>query len=909
MKPETAGRTAVTEAPGQQAGTGPHSGPEAPAGMLARLAAWLAGAACRRPARTLLAAALAALLSLAVVVDGFSLDSDVTRLFPRDLPWRQTERAMAEAFPQREDLIAIVVDGVTADVADRAAGRLEAALAARTDLFAAVTRPDGDAFFRRSAFLFMPEPEVRDTTDRIIQAQPLLGTLAADPSLRGIATTFGLLLQGVERGETTLAEIATPMAALIPPAEAALAGRLRFLDWGSLFTGRQAGVLELRRFVLAKPRLDFANLSPGAAAGDLVRATARELGLTPDHGVTVRLTGQVVMGDEEFATVAEGAVTNTVLSLVLVAALLWLALHSLRLILPVLATLMLGLVITAAFGVLVVGPYNPLSIAFAVLFIGLGVDFGIQYAVRYREQRFLLDREPATTRASPEIELRAALASAAGVAGPGILLAAGAIAGGFLAFLPTEYRGVSELGAIAGFGMVAAALLSLTVLPALIIWTEPPGEAVELGWPALARLEDRLSAGARRHALAVGAVALACAACLPALPFDFNPLNLRDPKAESVATFRDLMKVPETTPNTLSVLVPSLAEAAPLAARLEALPEVAQVMTLASFIPEDQDAKLALVQDAADLLGPSLNPDPMLPPPDDAAVSTALRQLARALDKAGTGSSTEAAATRRLAAALRRLGGGPTAPRRLFAEAVLPGLDATLAGLRDALAARPVALADLPPSLAAEWVAPDGRARVEAFPRALDDGNATMRRFAEAIQTVAPQATGPAISVQASANTIRQAFILAGAIALVLTLVLLLAALRDLRLALLALAPLALAGLLTLATCALLGPALNLANIIALPLLFGIGVAFDIYYVTAWRGGERRLLPSALTRAVLFSALTTASAFGTLALSNHPGTASMGVLLALSLVYTLLAVLVALPVLLHAFGEAPAKAG
>jgi hypothetical protein len=163
VKPDAPGREAGTEAPG-------HAGPEAPAGALARLAAWLAGTACRRPARTLLAAGLAALLSLAVVVDGFSLDSDVTRLFAQDLPWRQTERAMAEAFPQREDLIAIVVDGATADVADRAAGRLAAALAARTDLFAAVSRPDGDAFFRRSAFLFMPEPELRDTTDRIINA-------------------------------------------------------------------------------------------------------------------------------------------------------------------------------------------------------------------------------------------------------------------------------------------------------------------------------------------------------------------------------------------------------------------------------------------------------------------------------------------------------------------------------------------------------------------------------------------------------------------------------------------------------------------------------------------------------------------------------------------------------------------
>ncbi len=899
----------MNQQPGVELGHPAHlAGPEAPAGALARLAAWLTGTACRRPARTLLAAALAALLSLAVVVDGFSLDSDISRLFRQDLPWRNTERAMAEAFPQREDLIAVVVDGVTGDVADRAAAALHQVLAGRADLFSSVTRPDADAFFRRSALLFLPEAEVRETTDRIIQAQPLLGTLAADPSLRGIATTFGLLLEGVERGDVQLAEVAGPMAALLPPAEAALAGRLRFLDWGSLFTGRQPGPLELRRFVLAKPRLDFANLSPGAAAGDLIRATARQLNLTPAQGVTIRLTGQVVMADEEFATVAEGAVANTLLSLALVSLLLWLALHSLRLILPVLATLLLGLVLTAAFGVLAVGPYNPLSIAFAVLFIGLGVDFGIQFAVRYREQRFLLDRA-SVLRAPPALELRAALAAAAAVAGPGILLAGAAIAGGFLAFLPTDYRGVSELGAIAGFGMLAAALLSLTVLPAMIACTAPPGEAEELGWPLLAGLEARLAARAGRYALWVAALAALCLALLPALPFDFNPLNLRDPKAESVATFRALMQVPETTPNTLSVLAPSLEAARALAPRLEALPEVAMAMTLASFIPEDQAAKLALVADAADLLGPTLNPDPSLPAPDDATVVAALRHLARALDKAAQGGTAEVNTTAELAAALRRLAGGEAAPRRLFAQAVLPGLETTLAGLRDALAARPVALADLPPALAAEWLAPDGRARVEAFPRNLDDGNAAMRDFAQAVQAVAPQATGPAISVQASASTIREAFLLAGGIALVLTLALLLAALRSLRLALLAMAPLALAGLLTLATCALLGPALNLANIIALPLLFGIGVAFDIYYVTAWRGGERRLLPSALTRAVLFSALTTASAFGTLALSSHPGTASMGVLLAMSLMYTLLAVLVALPVLLHAFGEPGARRG
>lgn len=870
----------------------PHPRP----GPLARYAARVTAAACHRPARTLLVALLVALGALAVVARDFSLDSDVSRLFPPDLAWRQTERAMAEAFPQREDLIAVVVDGATGDVAERAAATLEGALAARADLFSAVTRPDGSAFFRRSAFLFLPDEAVRETTERIIAAQPLLGTLAADPSLRGLANVFGLVLEGVARGDARLADITVAMEALAPSAEAALAERRRYLDWGALFTGREPSVLETRRFVLAKPRLDFASLSPGAAAGEVIRGTAASLHLTPEYGVTLRLTGQVVMADEEFATVAEGAVANTALSLMLVAGLLWLALHSFRLILPVLATLVLGLLVTAAFGAAVIGPYNPLSIAFAVLFIGLGVDFGIQYAVRAREERFLLALRG-------HRDLAGALAAASGVAGPGILLAAIAIACGFFAFLPTEYRGVSELGAIAGVGMLVAAGLSLTVLPALVCLTAPPAEMKEIGWPVMARLEHALTRNPRAGVAVVAAVALAGLAALPWLGFDFNPLNLRDPRAESVATFRELMRSPETTPNTLSVLAPDLAAATALAQRLEELPEVAQAMTLLSFVPEDQRNKLAMIHDTAELLGPTLTPGAVLPAPDDGTVSDALRQLARALNRAAVGGSVEADAARRLAIALRRLGEGSTGQRHTFAEAVLPGLRTTLGQLGEALTARPVTEAALPPELRRDWVTPDGRARIEIFPRDLSDSNATMARFAAAVQRQAPEATGPAISVQASSATIREAFGLAGAIGAAATLGLLLLALKSLRLALLALAPLLLAGVLTLATSALLGPTLNLANIIALPLLFGIGVAFDIYYVVAWRNGERELLASPLTRAVLFSALTTSSAFGTLALANHPGTASMGELLAMSLGYTLLAVLLALPVLLHAFGR------
>lgn len=592
-------------AAGGQGGTVPEefeaAGAEPGPGLFGRLAAALVGISVRRPVLTLILSALLGLASLWVVATRFALDTDVAKLFPPDLAWRQSEQAIAEAFPQFSDRIAVVVDGVTPEVAERAAARLAEALSAMPGRFTAVSRPDADSFFRRNAFLFLDTSEVREATERVIAAQPLLGTLAADPSLRGVARALELAAEGMARGEAGAAEAATlgpAFQALARAAREAAGGRVAPVDWAALFTGRQPDPLSLRRFVLVQPVLDFSALAPGEAATRTIREEAARLGLTPENGVRVRLTGEIVMGDEEFATVFGGAIAENLLSLLSVAALLWMGLRSGRLILPMLGTLLLGLIVTMAFGALAVGPYNPLSIAFAVLFIGLGVDFGIQYAVCLRERRHRLREQPLTE----------ALISAARVAGPGIALAAFALCAGFLAFVPTDYRGVSELGLIASAGMLIAVVISLTTLPAWLVFTRPEEETQPIGYAALVPLDRFLARHARGASLATLLVALAAAATLPFLRFDPNPLNLRDPTTEAVATYRELLSATETTPNTIQLLAPDLASAEALARRIAALPEVADARTLADFVPAEQEAKLALIRDAAELLGPSLEP-------------------------------------------------------------------------------------------------------------------------------------------------------------------------------------------------------------------------------------------------------------------------------------------------------------
>jgi len=851
-----------------------------PAAALGRIVVAMVRVSIHRAGTVLLLLALATGACGWLTVTRFSLDSDVTNLFPQDLPWRVAERQIEAAFPQRLDLIVIVLDGDDPKASGDAAEALAKVLRERPALFRSVRRPDGGLFWARHGLLYLDLPEVQAITEKMIEGQGLLASFAADPSLRGVAELLRLMGEGIARGEAEPTRLAAPLAAFAAAAEAANQGRVAPPDWDRLLIGREPRAEELRRLILVQPTLNYENLSAGADASAVIRAEAARL------GVTIRLTGPVPMADEEFATVSTGALQNAALSFVLVGVLLWMALRSWRLIWPLLMLVVVGLVWTAAFGILAVGSFNPLSIAFAVLFIGLGVDFGIQYAVQYRAERAHLPG------------LLPALEQAARVAGPGMTLAALAVTLSFLAFLPTDYRGVAELGLVAGGGMVIGWFLAMTLLPALMVVARPASEAREVGYPALRPLDEFLS----RRALGVCLMALVltagCLFSLLWLRFDTNPINLRDPQAESVNTWRDLARSAATNPNTLDVLAADLPAAQRLAARLAALPEVARATTLADFIPDQQGDKLALIEDAAMLLGPAFSGSPR-PPPDDPASVAALRAAAAELLPL-TGDAA------RLGAALGRLARGPMGSREDFARAVLPSLSELLARVSTLLSAEPVTLENMPEDLRADWITADGRARVEMTPAPVTlDETLLLRGFAQAVRQIAPEATGLAVSMQESSATIQTAFIQAGVLGLIFVMALLWASLRSFRLSLLAITPLALAGLMTMAHCAIFGPDLNLANIIALPLLFGMGVAYDIYFVAAWQQGRRDLLASPLNRAVIYSAVTNAAAFGALALSPHPGTASMGIVLSVSLVYSLACVMLLLPPLLKLFTPGP----
>jgi len=819
------------------------------------------------------------------VMSHFAMTTDTSALLSSNLPWRLRQAAFDRTFPQAASNIVVVVDGRTPELSEEGAARLAAALSGQRSLFHAVQRPDSGPFWAHEGLLFESTADVKKIIAQLLAVQPFLGSMASDPSLRGLANTLSLLMQGASSGQAAQ-QLGAPLRSLAEALQDVNRGKPHFFSWQNMITGGAADQRGLRHIILVDPVLDFSHLQPGQRPIEAIRATAKRLQLDAAHGIRVRLTGPVPLQDEQFATLAQRAVLIAGLAAGAIILMLWFAVRSPVLIVSILVTTLAGLVLATGLGLALFHQFNVISVAFIPLFVGMGMDFGIQFSVRYRVEH------------CTEKSVWQALVATGRIMGRSLTLAAAAIGVGFLAFAPTRYYGISQLGVIAGCGMLLAVALSLTLLPALIALTKPPG-CIRVGAGALL---TRVESYILRHkgmvvATGVGAAVLSVI-LLPLLHFDFNPMHLRNASVESVATLADLMKDPNLSPNTLEVVQPNLAAADRLAGIFRKDPTVYGARTLSSFIPAGQPGKITLIADAASLMDLTLNPIAVAPPPSDPEVIASLRRAATQLRQASIADPAVRADARSLADAFDGLARGGPATRARAAQMLIPGFVTTLGQMRDLLHPAPVSIKTLPPDLVRQWLTPDGRARVSVLPKGDSNNDAVLRRFVAAGMRIAPQATGTAVYIQDYARAVVGAFIQAGVLSFIAICVLLLIVLRHIRDVAVTMAPIILTGLLTMGICVVIRQPLNFANIIALPLLFGIGVAFHIYFVMSWRAGGSHLLTSSLARGIFFSALATATGFGSLWASKDPGTASMGKLLMISLVWTLVSALIFQPALM-----------
>ena len=857
------------------------------ASRITALPARVAVAASRHPLWVLLAWVLVAVASLDLAATSLSINTDTEDLVSDELSFRRAARALKAEFPQRGSLLVLVVSGPVPEEVERATARLAAVLDRDRTHFDSVFVPGMDAYFDRNGLLYLDVDELEELADRLTRLQPFLGRIADRPTLDRLLDTLVQALEEADRA--VLDAFADPVARLAAALEGSLSGEAEPLSWRGILDG-ETGAATARRVVLVQARADYEEIYPFEAAIEAARDAGREIGLGAGAQMSLAITGANAVEHEDLLSVTRGAAVAAMAALALVIATLALGLRSLRVVLAAVLTLLGGLALTVGFATVFVGHLNLVSVAFAVLYIGLGIDAAIHFAMRFQE----LNRQG-------EVRLEALGTTASDIA-PALTLCAATTAVGFYAFVPTPYSGVAELGLIGGTGMFVSLLAALTLLPALLRLLAPAPRAGAEGLPVPVP-ESVVEWGWRRpRALgAVAGIATAVALVLAlGVRFDYDPLNLSDQSNESVRTFRQLSADAGRPPYTAAVLAPSREEAARLAAELEALAPVESATTLLDYVPVDQDDKLAIVDDLALTLG-------ALPPAAQASTEHDAVRAAIGRFRAALAAEPGAAAgsLQRLARALDRLEAeldGAGAPAALLAridQALFSTLPFVLDRLATALEAGPVTLADVPESIARRWVSEGGAWRLEIAPSGDLSEPAELRAFVDAVTAVAPGATDDPVEIQRVGQAIVASFAQALATALVAIAILLLLVLRSVREALVVLVPLLVGAAALNAAMALVDIRYNFATLIALPLLLGIGVDNGVHVVKRVRDGAfdtaGALLRSSTSRAIVFSALTTIVSFGSLGLSAHPGTASMGWILTIGMTALVAATLLLLP--------------
>ncbi len=851
----------------------------------------------RRPA------AVAALVLAATVGLGFyaamnlGVNADPNAMISADLPFRTREREFQHAFRSAADELLVLVEADSAFAAGQAADALATRLGERTDLFERVQLAGGGDFFRRNALLYLDLPELEALADRLAAVQPFLAEITRDASVVGVADLLAKAAQAQRDGHDVGMDLAAALDRVSIAVEAARQGRAAPDPWGDALIGGSRSEEARHRVIALRPNSKFNELLFAEPAVQAIRADAQAAGLSPERGVQVRITGSSVLNYEELQVVASQGKTLALVALVLFTLATFFAVRSLRVLVALVTSLVVSLIWSNAFAAATIGHLNQVSATFNVLIIGLGGELGIHFCMRYAELA-------AKGRSRTD-----ALTETGATMGSALFSSTVTTAIGFLVFWPTDYRGVAELGLIAGAGVLFSLAATLTLLPALLSFgakTHPYFAAPSL--PFAARLGHVPVTHARPIRWAALAIAVGSLALIPRVRFDHNPVNLRDPNTESVQAFQDLLGQSSTSPWTVDLVAKDLATAQAKAAELAQLPFVSDARTLVDYVPDQQDEKRAMLETMAFLVPP---PAPRSAPPDAAAQMAALGRLEAAL---GTGAGALgdrgdgrfAASEARLREALGSLRAAVAVapdPNALLAPlqsnvvgSLVVQLDELVAGLSPDV----VTLDTLPPELREMMLAEDGRARVTVIPKKDLNDSANLEEFVDGVYAVAPEGTGPAVGLiewgRVTSGAMKQAM-LVGFLATALFLFLLWRNWWDTALAFF---PLGLAGLATCSALVLLGWHFDFANVIVLPMLLGMGIDNGVHLVHRHRTNpeEEDVLASSTARAVWFAALTTVLSFGSLAFASHRGMASLGRLLTLGVAATLVAYVVVLPAVL-----------
>lgn len=897
----------------------------------------LFGAVTRFPMATVVVALLLSALALNYTRNNLEMLTGRDDLMPKNSKFHRDYSQYRQEFGDQEEIV-VVIESPDSELGGRFGRELQGRLSKRTDLFRKVFYPNALPYFQKNGLMFMTYEELRSLRENLAKAKPVLRDLAASPSVQ---TLFTSLTRGMENylkeppgapgTDERIAGLAFMLDKLGTGFERFGTGGAEPASLDSFFLGngpdgKESSLAKAARMqiITVLPVKESGSFVPAERAIAAVRAELRAVAADPGfRGVKAGLTGVPVLEYEEIATSQRDIALATVISIILTVILLLFAFRGVANAFAATAALLVAIALSFGMATLVIGHLNILSMVFAVMLIGIGIEYGIQIVLRYQEELGRGKQRLEALRTAVNRNLWA------------ITMAAATVAAAFLTFVLTDFKGIAELGIIAAIGIFICVLVTFTVLPAMLALPIRYGKRnrktsaaapAPAGSPVIAAAKASPFRKTVRtvlfgHPRAVLAVtALLCVASLYPLSrveFDYNLLNLQAKGLESVAYARKLMRNSENSGYFAVSMAPSLREAGLRAKALSSLPTVDHVVSLDSFVPDDQDRKLAefaaIRAELADVRPAAYEEDlrVMELPVVFENFRAVTERFVQRLEREQRPEAKEMAGFLRI---LDRFFAGLEKEKdrnalgmlRTFQGDMMAGLPAKIETLRNSLPAGKVTLADVPEDLRKLFVGRTGQYLLQIAPKHEIFDREPLKAFLDDVRKVAPSATGEPVMVYESMTIMRDSYRGAFVYAFLAIIAILLVTFRSVRYAMIGLVPLVVGVLFMVSGMWLFGISFNSANIIVMPLVLGIAVDSGIYIINRFRReGESgyEVVVSSTGRGVFYNTLTIMISFGALMVAHHQGVFSIGAAMSLGMLSCQIAFIVTLPAALALFGE------
>ena len=822
------------------------------------------------------------LVALSYTASNLKINTNTEEMLSEELTWRKYHNEYKTAFPSNIDNLILIVESPKSNNLSLNTRKLVNNLK-NTGKFDFVTSIQESDFIRKNGLLYLELEELNKLVPRLVNAQPFLGRLSEKNDFPGVLS----LLEDLKRksSDKNLEEKNLFIHQINRSIDNTLKGFLSPINWNSVV--KKGGLNSSNyRIIIAKPKLDYTKLLPGEESVQAIDKIVNELSRETVEPLEVTVTGSTAIAYDELKSVSSGTKMSGFLALMLVLIVLFFAFKSISLILAICANLMAGLIFTATFATFTVGTLNMISIAFAVLYIGLAIDFAIHICMLYTENCARLKKIEAIKNAI--FSLRKSL-----------IFCTLTTSIGFFSFIPTAYRGVAELGLISGVGMILSLFLSFTLLPSLLTVLPKP----------------KHSQGARNShkpyrrvkiekIIMVGLLAIAFSGLIniKKLHFDNNPINLNNESMPSIQGLKKLETLNFDYNSSISLLIPDLKEAQRFADKLNKNDKIKEVKLITNYIPTNQNKKIDLIEELNLIFGGEIQINNRIRPVD---IDEYNRSIIKFLATFEPESKAERSLKENLESLLYQINSSEKKQKKtglfeMLNKNIFYYFHDFTESISELLSAEKVSVATLPKELKQLWVSEKNQFRIEIFPKEKMNGLG-IASFQKLIGEEKYVFSGVPVINQEAGKSVVKAFTQAILTALVIIFAIAYALTKKFSSVLTLLTPLFIANLCVIFFLTTVSFPLNFANIIALPLLLGIGIDSSIHVFHRLKtsiNGEL-FYRTSTAKAVIFSALTTSLSFGSLTFSSHKGTASLGILLMVGLALITIAVLSFIPYIMN----------